>query len=602
MKNPHYRTVGLVGEGQFGKVYAAIVRETGELVALKELNPQKFSTKRFLREIRILLKLEHPNIIRCYGVTHSGDKRYLVTEYCEGGNLRDLITKNQTISLLQKLKIIIDILDGLHHAHSEGIIHRDLKPENILLSVIPQGWKAKISDFGVAKIEREDTNGSVGDTGSPAYMAPEQFYGKYCYASDIYATGVILYELLVGDRPFTGSPYEIMLGHLNRPPLLPKNIPPSLRLILRQALQKLPQHRFRTALEMKGEILKATIQLEDSGVSIYENLAFRQLSLNLIQQNNLQEKVNFITTKYQVIYMASDKKVVAKTCIFSLRKKLFDFCFKSLYLFERPVRNLTVLENGCLVAAGGDKFPYFDFYYCHGQKCQILGIKTSDLRYGVATDCSWLAVSKIEHEEEGFRLINLKKLAPVIPLIKEFIPKQIIGLDRRHGVVIYTQDNINKDYTYFRFFNRRGTWYDTYTVFVPLTGVVFHSRESRAFLAREKQTNNMILIKFYPFLVQRIPLSFYADYYFPLDDSFCCVNRDGKIALVGLDGEAMGESKIEIVDTVKSAAPLLEDKIVLLGEKDGQQKLLVYEVKIPVDATGSKRIVSLEEYRITKGG
>ncbi|HIK36896.1 MAG: serine/threonine protein kinase [Geminocystis sp.] len=600
MKNPHYRTVGLVGEGQFGKVYGAIVRETGELVALKELNPQKFSTKRFLREIRILLKLEHPNIIRCYGVAHSGDKRYLVTEYCEGGSLRDLICKSQTISLLQRLKIVLDILDGLHYAHTEGIIHRDLKPENILLSVTSQGWKAKISDFGVAKIEREDTNGSVGDTGSPAYMAPEQFYGKYYYASDIYATGVILYELLVGDRPFKGSPYEIMLGHLNRPPVFPKNLPASLRLILRQALQKLPQHRFRTALEMKGEILRAILELEDSGVSFYDKLLPNRLSLNLIQQNLLQEKVNFIVTRDRAIYLAGDKKVVVKTFLFNSRKKVFEFCFKTLYFFERVVKHLTVLENGCLVATGGDSLPYFDFYHCHGQKCQILGIKTSDLRYGAATDGSWLAVSKIKHEEEGFQLINLKKLAPVTPLIKEFIPKQIIGLDRRHGVVIYTQDNINKDYTYFRFFNRRGMWYDTYTVFVPLTGVVFHSRESKAFLAREKQTNNMILIKFYPFSVQRIPLSFYADYYLPLNEGFCCINRDGKIALVGLDGEMMGESKIGIVDRINSAAPLLEDKIILLGEKDGQQKLLVYEIKVSVDNI-NRKIVPLEEYRITKG-
>lgn len=174
-----------------------------------------------------------------------------------------------------KLKIIIDILEGLSHAHKEGIIHRDLKPENILLSVTSQGWKAKISDFGIAKIEVEDAIANIsnmGDTGSPAYMAPEQFYGKYSYGSDIYSVGIILYELITGVRPFSGTPSEIMFAHLNRQPKFPKNLSPNLRLILREALQKLPQHRFRTASEMKAQILQCVLDLENKDVGFYEEI------------------------------------------------------------------------------------------------------------------------------------------------------------------------------------------------------------------------------------------------------------------------------------------------------------------------------------------
>ena len=257
--------LSLAGEGQFGKVYSAIHRQTGELFALKQLDAQKFSTKKFLRETRILLSLDHENIIRCQGLEHSKKHRFLVTEYCDSGTLRDFIDSSISLNIEQKLKIIVDILSGLSSVHLKGIIHRDLKPENILLTVSPNGWVAKISDFGVAKIESEDkgndTN-SLGDTGSPAYMAPEQFYGKYSYSSDIYGMGIVLYELLTGKRPFSGSPKEIMIGHLNYLPDIPSDLPPLLQDTLKMALAKLPSHRFRTAKEMKAQILRCLLALE----------------------------------------------------------------------------------------------------------------------------------------------------------------------------------------------------------------------------------------------------------------------------------------------------------------------------------------------------
>ena len=133
-KKSDYRRVGLVGQGQFGKVYGGINRYTGELVALKELNADEISTRQFLSEVNILLTLQHPHIVSCLGVEYQNQKRYLMSEYCDGGTLRTFIDQKFDLSIEQKLKLIIDILNGLDYIHNNDIIHRDLKPDNILLS------------------------------------------------------------------------------------------------------------------------------------------------------------------------------------------------------------------------------------------------------------------------------------------------------------------------------------------------------------------------------------------------------------------------------------------------------------------------------------
>ncbi len=201
----NYKILGLVGRGQFGKVFAAIDRHSGILVALKELNSKQLSTSSFLREFNFLVTLDHFNLVRCRALEHRQNNRYIVMDYCEGGTLRHFLDYSPQLTLKQSLKLIIDLLSGLKFAHGKGIIHRDIKPENILLKVSDRFWTAHISDFGIAKLHQEtNPQGVMGDTGSPAYMAPEQFYGKYSYSCDLYAVGIILYELVVGKRPFSG--------------------------------------------------------------------------------------------------------------------------------------------------------------------------------------------------------------------------------------------------------------------------------------------------------------------------------------------------------------------------------------------------------------
>jgi eukaryotic-like serine/threonine-protein kinase len=249
-----YQVIKLIGQGQFGKVFSAIDLNTGDVVALKEIENQRFSTHKFIREINFLVSLQHPNIVSCQGIKHSRSARYLVMEYCQGGSLRELLDAEHHLRLDRALKIIIDILSGLEYAHKKGIIHCDLKPENILLSTNNGVEKATISDFGIARMLHEEKLEAMGATGSPAYMAPERFYGKYSPSSDLYAVGVMLLEMVTGDRPFSGLPGKLLVAHLNEQVEISSTVPILIRKIITKALQKLPQKRFASATEMLNSI------------------------------------------------------------------------------------------------------------------------------------------------------------------------------------------------------------------------------------------------------------------------------------------------------------------------------------------------------------
>ena len=259
-----YQIMNLIGQGQHGRVYRAVHHQTKKLVALKELDRKKFPTRIFLRELGFLVTLQHPNIVSCRGLEYSPTGRFLVMDYCQDGTLRDLIESKEKLDLALSLKLITDILSGLEYARKRDIVHRDLKPENILLETQNNVYIARIADFGIARIgeETKATQISAGNTGSPAYMAPEQFYGRYTHASDLYAVGVMLFELITGDRPFVGTFGSLQHSHLNQTVDIPNTIPFLLRSTITKALQKLPQRRFTTA----GEMLKS-IQLAQAALT-----------------------------------------------------------------------------------------------------------------------------------------------------------------------------------------------------------------------------------------------------------------------------------------------------------------------------------------------
>lgn len=305
MKQPlsNYRVLGLVGQGQFGRVFCAVHRKTGRLVALKDLNRERLPTQGFLRELRLLLSLEHPNIAACQSLEHTATGRRLVLEYCEGGTLRPLLEQGM-LAPQEGLALISEVLAGLIHAHGVGIVHCDIKPENILLHICPGGWRVKISDFGIARLSQDLRRNSEGNTGSPAYMAPERFYNQSAASSDLYAVGVMLYELLLGKRPFSGTPLELMVAHINQRPLVPDTLPEPLQDLLTKALQKLPGRRFASAAAMQAAVKATADQLSaDPAISIISP----ELSLSVTTEVKLSQPVTHLAVDSQGLVLAGPR-------------------------------------------------------------------------------------------------------------------------------------------------------------------------------------------------------------------------------------------------------------------------------------------------------
>jgi len=260
-----YRLVKKLGEGGMGAVYRAEVLEVGHTVAVKLLHDRfmgdETALKRFEREAQVASRLNHPNSIAIldFGTSASGAS-YLVMEYLKGVSL-DGVLASEPLSVGQSIRIIRQVLSVLEAAHAMSIVHRDLKPANIFL--IDQGHgqnHVKVLDFGIARLRREGgrrvtRTGMV--CGTPEYMSPEQARGFELDArSDLYAAGVVLYELLTGRRPFEGmSPAEVMSAQISDPPVAPsvrapdRNIPPSLDAIVLWALSKAPEDRLPSAVE-----------------------------------------------------------------------------------------------------------------------------------------------------------------------------------------------------------------------------------------------------------------------------------------------------------------------------------------------------------------
>ncbi|MGB3296280.1 MAG: serine/threonine-protein kinase [Phormidesmis sp.] len=250
-----YRLLGLVGQGQFAQVYCAIHRHTGHLVAIKQTRHLTAATQ----EPPILSQLSHPNVVGCEAIfdhcSNQAERDYMLClEYCEGGTLRTHLTPSRPCPLAETKALIGDVLRGLSHIHQHEIIHGDLKPENILLTYrMPaaesRSLTAKISDFGIA-CWAERPRPARQEIGSPTYAAPERFDGDMSFASDLYSVGVMLYELLLGDRPFFGNPEMLQQAHKTQPVLLPDTLTRSAKELLATALHKQPSQRFASAEAM----------------------------------------------------------------------------------------------------------------------------------------------------------------------------------------------------------------------------------------------------------------------------------------------------------------------------------------------------------------
>jgi serine/threonine protein kinase len=270
-----YKIIGHIGSGGMANVFRARDLNLQRDVAIKILRDDLIEDPsfqaRFLQEARAAANLIHPNIVTIYDFGHDKQRYYIVMEYVDGKDLKSVLREEEPIQISRALDLMIQICEGVGYAHRAGLVHCDLKPQNILIS--PDG-RAKITDFGIslalATINPEERTDVV--WGSPKYFAPEQAAGTApSPSSDVYALGIILYEMVTGKLPFeAGSAEQLARLHQTMPPPLPRSINPeishTLESILLKVLSKEPGARYRTADQL-GRVLKNLIQIGDKSIS-----------------------------------------------------------------------------------------------------------------------------------------------------------------------------------------------------------------------------------------------------------------------------------------------------------------------------------------------
>ena len=261
MLDNRYEILERIGTGGMAIVYKAKCHRLNRLVAIKilksDLAQNKEFRRRFNAESQAVAQLSHPNIVSVYDVSRGGDMEYIVMELIDGITLKQYMEKRGQLNWRESLHFITQIMRGLSHAHSRGIIHRDIKPQNIM--VLRDG-SVKVADFGIACLADSAQTLTQEALGSVHYISPEQARGDRPDArSDIYSSGVVLYEMLTGRLPFEGeSAVAVAIQHLSSIPLAPReinpDIPEQLELICMKAMAPDLEHRYQSADAMIADL------------------------------------------------------------------------------------------------------------------------------------------------------------------------------------------------------------------------------------------------------------------------------------------------------------------------------------------------------------
>ncbi|HEV8183203.1 MAG TPA: serine/threonine-protein kinase, partial [Candidatus Angelobacter sp.] len=257
-----YEITGELGRGAMGVVYKALDPTIGRTVALKTMRldvhglDAKEMVRRFQNEARAAGVLNHPNIVTIYDAGEQDGIFYIAMEFIEGTTLHEVLAEQRVLATDQVLQLTRQICRGLDYAHSNGIVHRDIKPANIMIT---GNGSVKIMDFGIAKSGGQVTNtGQV--LGTPNYMAPEQVKGRQLDGrSDLFSLGVILYEMLTGEKPFVGQNVTTIIYKIvNENPITPRDLDvtvhPGLSAIVTKALAKAPDDRYQTGADLVRDL------------------------------------------------------------------------------------------------------------------------------------------------------------------------------------------------------------------------------------------------------------------------------------------------------------------------------------------------------------
>ncbi|OYV01700.1 MAG: serine/threonine protein kinase [Burkholderiales bacterium PBB5] len=277
-----YRLTEVLGEGAMGIVYKGFDPDIQREVAIKTLRgagdePAGHGVShadRFRNEAQAAGRLQHPGIVAVYDYGRHGDLAFIAMEYVRGHTLSRYLQQAAagvlSIGDDDLLSIVGQLLEALHHAHEQGVWHRDVKPSNLIMT---RSGKIKVSDFGIARIESAGLTQVVSLIGTPMYMAPEQFQGRPIDRRvDLYAAGVVLYQLLAGEPPFSGAPDVLMYKAVHEPVVLPSRKPGKQHLaaydpVLARALAKDPAQRFADAMQFRDALAAVVGRMHNAAVS-----------------------------------------------------------------------------------------------------------------------------------------------------------------------------------------------------------------------------------------------------------------------------------------------------------------------------------------------
>ncbi len=274
-----YTILGILGKGGMGIVYKALDPDIEREVAIKTIrfdtlidgSEKEEMMARFVREAKAAGRLSHPNIITIYDVRREKDTTYIVMQYIDGQSLQGMIDAGKTFTPREIIELFKPLCDCLDYAHSQGIVHRDIKPANIL---IDKTGKPYLADFGVARVETSTLTQGGTTVGTLSYMSPEQVKGQTVDSrSDIFALGIILYELLTGKKPFTGENlstivYKIVHEDPERITAINKDLPRGYEFVIQRALAKNPDERYQDCRSIIAD-LESALHATEAGF-VYE--------------------------------------------------------------------------------------------------------------------------------------------------------------------------------------------------------------------------------------------------------------------------------------------------------------------------------------------
>jgi eukaryotic-like serine/threonine-protein kinase len=273
-----YVVSGVLGQGAMGAVYKAFDPDIRREVAIKTIRGDLLQDSakgaalaaRFRHEAQAAGRLAHPGIVAVYEYGRSGDDAYIAMEFVEGHTLRDYFARKATFEEDNIVSVMVQLLEALGHAHERKVWHRDIKPANLI--VMADG-RVKVADFGIARIEASELTQTATLMGTPGYIAPEMYrVGPVDHRTDLFAAGVVLYQLLAGQAPFEGTAQAVMYSVCNDDPAPIGSLPgracwAHYDSVLRKALAKAPDERFQSAASFRDAILAARSQTSAQAMS-----------------------------------------------------------------------------------------------------------------------------------------------------------------------------------------------------------------------------------------------------------------------------------------------------------------------------------------------